>query len=162
LTDTPTIVAITVAISTPITALLTLVLTKGVDAWIKARKQHMEEHSQHAKHAMESRQYDDQQDITAREILTQQLTSDLREVRAELSAVKGDHLECVRKTGILEGKCEALEIVNRANEERLRKMDAEIEKLREWRHDVANKAQVVMNETALAEAMAEEAKEGKT
>ena len=111
---------------------------EGIGVYLRVRGQRMAE-----------REYADKQEVTGHEVLIARLSVDLDEVRKSLVAVQHDHLDCVKKTGMLEGKCAALETLNAANEKRLESMDKEIESLREWRHAIANDAQHLATTKAL-------------
>ena len=121
--------ALSLLIGGPIIAILTWWSKSGVDAWKKMREQRQTEV-----------EYQDHREITSHEVLIKQLTADLHEVRVALAEVQLRELECVRKTGTLEGKCSALEAINLAHEQRFAEMHREIESLRDWRHTMANQA----------------------
>jgi chromosome segregation ATPase len=127
--DTAWAAAIATLITGPIIAILTWFSKSGVDAWKKMRQQRHEEMV-----------YEDQKEVSSHEVLIKQLTTDLHEVRVALADVQTRELECVRRTGMLEGKCSALEAINTAHEQRFADMNREIESLRDWRHAMANQA----------------------
>jgi hypothetical protein len=129
--ETSWVAALSLLIGGPIIAILTWWSKSGVDAWRKMRQQRQDEIV-----------YQDQREVTSHEVLIKQLTADLHEVRVALVEVQTRELECVRKTGILEGKCSALEAINTAHEQRFADMNKEIESLRDWRHKMANQAHV--------------------
>lgn len=142
--DTAWVAAITALITGPIIAVLTWLSKSGVDAWIKTRKQHMDE-----------RVYFDQQSVSSHEVLIQKLTEDLREVRAALVNVQQEHLVCIERTGILQGKCDALQTLMESRNEQIKKMERDIDGLREWRHKLAGEEHVGVLHKAIDEKLSE-------
>lgn len=93
-----TIVSATVAISAPVTAILTLLLTRGVDALLKIRKDSREGEAQDI--AREESEY---------KFLIVELKAVVTSLQIELKAVHAEHLHCVKNTGILEGRVMQME-----------------------------------------------------
>jgi hypothetical protein len=131
--ETSSIIAITAAATTAITTPLTILLTKGVDAWLRLRKATTEED-----HYTDTRI--DQNYLA----VIGQLRGELAVVREALAKLQDEHVECIRVSGELSGRL------------------TEIEKAMS-RHDRANKEQIQTNrreiEARMKEAPAELRKE---
>ena len=88
-----TIVAATVAVSAPLTAILTLVLTRGVDALLKLRKDNREGVAESS--VREENEY---------KFVIAELKAVVSTLQVRLDAGHADHLECVKSHGVLEGR----------------------------------------------------------
>jgi hypothetical protein len=93
-----TIVASTLAIATPLTAILTLLLTRGVDALLKLRKDAREGDAEES--VREESEY---------KFLIAELKAVVTSLQSELKEIHAEHLHCVKNTGILEGRVMQME-----------------------------------------------------
>lgn len=147
LEETGWVVAITGGAST----LLTLLCTKGVDAWVKWRTTNSDEDikQQKARAAqdMEDRKYEDSQEAVAFQQATaaydklvanfearvKALENDRDTLLVELKETRKEHMACQVEQERLRGKLEALQV--------------HVDRL--WKHDEANKEHVASLETAI-------------
>lgn len=123
------------AICVPVTALLTVLCTKGVDGWVKMRKTKTAE-------IMEDRKYSDGEAAKAYDKLIGQfearidaLEKEQKLLIIELKESRAEHVKCMVEHAALRGKFEALQVhVDRlwkhdeANKENVKKLKEEVEK----------------------------------
>ena len=146
--DEARIVAITTAVTVPVTSLLTLLLTKGRDTYLAIRKAKTEEVMEEKKFEAGQEVIAFQQATAAYEKLTtsfearvKTLETALASVNDELKEARKEHVNCVREQERLRGELKALQV--------------HVDRL--WSHDTKNKeyAEKLKAET---EAKAEELK----
>lgn len=88
-----TIVALTAAITSLINVPLTVVLTRGVDAWLKIRGAKRQEKVD-----------DDNREDNEYKFVIAELKAVVSTQQARIDTGHADHLECVKSHGILEGR----------------------------------------------------------
>lgn len=125
-------VGLIAALSAAAASIVTLLLTKGVEAVLKLRKSKLEE-----------QQYEDDEARRAYAMLFAELTARVQSLDNDLRAVQMRELKCIESQAKLEGRDEL-----RAKE--LELLRAEVAELRKWRNEQANQDQIAVA-TAAAE-----------
>lgn len=156
--DASYIAAVTAAIVTPLVGLLTFAATKGVDAWLKLRKDKREGQQLDRKANMEERTYEDTKASEATKELVDELKRRLTDVEGSLKSCHDQHLEGVRSIGVLTGKIEVLTTINSQLGLKLSDLEKEVDRL--TRHEQANLEQA--KEIAVAKIQEQATQGGKT
>ena len=67
-----------------------------------------------------------------------------------ITTLETKHDECIEQSGILQGQIAVLESKDEQKDEKIAELKKEVESLRNWRHDVAGKAQELVADVAAA------------
>ncbi len=135
-------VTITV-LSSVLTGLLTLVCTKGVDAYLKVRKDHREAVAEKTTAALTEQHHQEDRVETKQEEQIADLKEQVKTLQADLKAVQHDHVECVKAQAELRGD-------NKAMASHIELLQSEVESLRKWRHDLSTPLQIEVLKKAIA------------
>lgn len=124
-----------------LSSLVTLFATKGVDAWLRVRKSGLEERKYEDGRAVEGYQTTISELKARVTHLETLLEMQEKKYTSEIEALRREHIDCVKLQT-------ALSVQNEHQAKEMRRLDDEIQSLREWRHSIANAAQVKVIEGA--------------